>query len=353
MPVPIRDATTLARVHMNAHIALLTEAALPLALEPDTVAALGALAANNGREIVAALAADAAFMRSLADGLRDSAEASADDPPLAPPPPPGPVATAGAAALAAAAAAGGGAAPGAAAGRERALQVWGLLRELCTLAQPLHPIERAAFYRAADAAGVLAAFRAALRRPSLPEALAAVHVRCLDCVLLCLNHDPSLLRRAALDVTSAAEAAETVPARLVALLADGGEMGTLTQASEALRILLDPGSMEPAEQNAFLDAAYERGHFDALLTALAATADGLRDAGDGGGAASAAEEAAGGCSSAGARVCSRCYRRASASTATARSGGWAAARCGARSSPFSASRGARCARRRCASSACC
>ena len=162
MPVPIRDATTLARVHMNAHIALLTEAALPsrsttrwrrsAPSPPTTVARSSPPSPPTPRSCIAA------------DGLRDSAEASAGDRPLAPPPPPGPVATAGAAALAAAAAA-------AAARRRRRRRsragVAGGAPPSCAPSPNRCTRSNAPPYRAADAAGVLHRLP---RRPPPPVA---------------------------------------------------------------------------------------------------------------------------------------------------------------------------------------
>ena len=100
----------------------------------------------------------------------------------------------------------------------------------------------------------------------------------MDVLIHVLAHDPSLVRRAVLGQlleaktvakldtpegsssggeeaidTLASEGggwtARALPAGLVGLLARSEDEGTISQISEALRVLLDPEAMEVAEQN--------------------------------------------------------------------------------------------------------
>lgn len=158
------------------------------------------------------------------------------------------------------------------------LQLWGLLRELCTLAASLHPIARARFYRALAARGLTRALARAAAEPGATGALATVQVRALDVLLLLLNHDPSVVRLSATsdDAEEGTGAAwggarpdgRALVGRLLALLGYGCDEGVLVQASEAARILLDTSGMEPSEQNAFLDQVYSAGHMAGLVSAL-------------------------------------------------------------------------------------
>ena len=67
----------------------------------------------------------------------------------------------------------------------RLLQMWGLLREMCALGAPLHPLTRVRLYMALCSAGLLRALSGALETPSgsygggaaLGEAHTALQVR--------------------------------------------------------------------------------------------------------------------------------------------------------------------------------
>ena len=178
------------------------------------------------------------------------------------------------------------------------MQLWGLLVELCTMAAPLHVLQRASVYRALCAAGLLQVVSGTMHAQHAPR---AVQGRCLDVLLCVLAHDPSLVRRAVLgqlleSVSQPAAAvdhveassngeqavgalacegdgwtARALPAGLVGLLARSGDEGTISQVSEALRVLLDPECMEVAEQNGFLDIFYDGGQMNALLGVLQQT----------------------------------------------------------------------------------
>ena len=143
------------------------------------------------------------------------------------------------------------------------------------MAAPLHVLQRASVYRALCSAGLLQVVSGTLHAQHAPR---AVQVRCLDVLIHVLAHDPSLVRRAVLGQlleaktvakldtpegsssggeeaidTLASEGggwtARALPAGLVGLLARSEDEGTISQISEALRVLLDPEAMEVAEQN--------------------------------------------------------------------------------------------------------
>ena len=97
-----------------------------------------------------------------------------------------------------------------------------------------------------------------------------------------LNHDPSVMRMACVasvadecapaantPAGSARQDARALLSSLVRLLGESSDEGLLTQASEAVRILIDPYSMEAAEQTARLSVPEirEPARFDALLEA--------------------------------------------------------------------------------------
>ena len=158
-------------------------------------------------------------------------------------------------------------------------------------------LQRASVYRALCSAGLLQVVSGTLHAQHAPR---AVQVRCLDVLIHVLAHDPSLVRRAVLGQlleaktvakldtpegsssggeeaidTLASEGggwtARALPAGLVGLLARSEDEGTISQISEALRVLLDPEAMEVAEQNGFLDIFYDGGQMNALLGALQTT----------------------------------------------------------------------------------
>lgn len=154
------------------------------------------------------------------------------------------------------------------------VQLWGLTRELCTLAATLHPVQRSRFYGTLCAAGLFGALRTALSDASdasqQPDEAAAVARRSLEVLLLLLNHDPCLLRRATLADEADGPSGQRADTRatvgqLVGLLSHADE-GILVQVSETLRIILDASTMEPAEQNRFLDYFYGSALSGQLLT---------------------------------------------------------------------------------------
>lgn len=277
MPCPIADPNVLQKVHQNFAISYLTDAALPLSLEPGTSAALSELQGANGKEIVVALCADTTFVDALFDGLgvgppRGFAEGQLGGSS----PPPAPRAPSGRA---------GGAVPAPPADEPTYLQLWGLLRELSSLAAALHPVGRVRVYRTLCARGLVRALALALapavgsgpregigRRQALDA-----QVRALDVLLFVLNHDCAIVRLACVDLPQSASWGGRADARalvsaLVRLLGESSDEGLLTQASESVRILLDPTSMEPSEQNAFLDYVYGAGQLASLLSLLRARA---------------------------------------------------------------------------------
>ena len=91
-------------------------------------------------------------------------------------------------------------------------------------------------------------------------------MRALDVLIALYNHDPSVLRNAA--VADAADQgagnawggprtdARALVGRSLQLLGSADDEGVLVQAAEAGRILLDTSTMSPDEQNAFLDHLY-------------------------------------------------------------------------------------------------
>ena len=308
MPAPISDPATLARIHQNFAIAYLTDAALPLALDPGAAAALAELQASNGKEIVSSLTADERFIRSLFDGLCSG-----------PPTTFGDLLGGGAGAGAGAGGGGGdsssqgggqagggfggmgeatGGAAGRAAGRAteggvvmpaapdaepRYVQLWGLLRELCTLATLHHPISRTRTYKTLAAAGLLGAIALALGGdyPASASATATgaggaaaadadaaaaaggggagggggsggaapppqtsrdyavtAQVRALDVLLCLLNHDPSIVRNACVAAIGdeagggwggGRKEARGLVTQLFKLLGEGSDEGLLVQ----------------------------------------------------------------------------------------------------------------------------
>ena len=179
----------------------------------------------------------------------------------------------------------------------RYVQLWGLLRELCTLVTLSHPISRTRTYKTLAAAGLLQAIGLAIDAEypgGAPLASAAsgpgsgagsssrdfavtAQVRALDVLLCLLNHDPSIFRNACTaqvgDEAGGAwgggrKEARGLVSALIRMLGEGTDEGLLVQASEAVRILMEPFSMEPSEQNAFLDFIYGTGQMSCLLASL-------------------------------------------------------------------------------------
>lgn len=329
MPVPITDGATLDRIHQNFAITYLLECALPLAIEPMASAALSEVQTANARDILANLMKDATFMRALFDGLREEAAYTA----IAEPSPPArdrraigpadaqtpgsvtdvapselgngsPSASADAMHVCTPSSVGsmhsdildtvgcgscdGGRASGSGAGtsappedQPRLLQLWGLLRELSTLTATLYPLLKVRFYKVVFNAGLLGGLAAALASPACSGPLLQVQVCALDVLLMLLAHDPSILRIAATTSpgtadTSAWDAsradARTLLGGMVLMLGEGTDEGPLVQACEVFRIIVDTSTMEPHEQNAFLDHLYCSGHIASLLAALRSSA---------------------------------------------------------------------------------
>ena len=288
MPCPIADATVLARVHQNFVIAYLTDAALPLSLEPGASAVLAELQSNNGKEIVAGLAADDAFLAALFDGLGAGPPSGFTDGSLG-------VGTCGggtreAAPRAAALTSGadGGVTPAPAPEEPLYLQQWGVLRELTGLSALLHPIAKTRVYKALAGRGLLRAMSLALT-PAVGGCGSTVtvgagrrhaidcQVRALDVLLNLLNHDCSIIRLACVDLPASAAWGERSDARalvaaLVRLLGESSDEGLICQVAEAVRIIIDPSSMEPEEHNAFLDFLYGSGQLASILRLLRARA---------------------------------------------------------------------------------
>ena len=152
-----------------------------------------------------------------------------------------------------------------------ALQLWALLLQLCDLAAEMHPLHLCECYGALTSGGVLACAAAALEADP-PAAWGMLHVRCIDVLLALCRHDPAILRRA--DVASLAAGRHggaddgTIVGAAVRLLGRTADEGVVEQLAELLTILLDPSTMEPAEQNAFLDGVYEGGYMSALMRAF-------------------------------------------------------------------------------------
>ena len=101
---------------------------------------------NNAREIVQQLAADPHYFGTLCAALRAVPTGAPGEPAAAPAAAPAPAAEERW---------GGCGEPRPPESESRALQLWGLLVELCTMAAPLHVIQRAAVYRALCCAGLL------------------------------------------------------------------------------------------------------------------------------------------------------------------------------------------------------
>ncbi|KAL1503066.1 hypothetical protein AB1Y20_011132 [Prymnesium parvum] len=255
MPVPILNAATLECIHQNFLISYLTECILPLGLDPGTQTALAEIQQSNGRTIIEHLQSDERFLRQLLDGLTCT-----DPPASATAPTDLHVPAQGSHRRHAASPAP--APPRVESPRE---QLWGLLRELCTLASPLHPICRARFYKSLAAAGLFHALRLATAAP------AAECVRSLEVLLLLLLHDPSAWRTAGLADGPHRADARALLGGLVALLVHADE-GVVVQASEALRVALDASTMAAGEHNGFLDLFYGGGHCAQLVAQLEAHA---------------------------------------------------------------------------------
>ena len=298
-PAPIADPSTLAKIHQNFVISYLTDAALPLVLEPGTSAALTELQSTNGREIVQSLSTDDAFLASLLgglcqgppDGFATGSFAADDEEHRSTPEAPSVKWEGGVI---------GGvmhATPAAPAEEPLYLQRWGLLREFTTLSVLLHSINRARVYKALASHGLLRAISLALGEavggreyghglwvPRVGNSgwrnAIDSQVRALDVLLNVLNHDPAVVRLAC--VANAGEEsqawgggrkeARSLVCSLVRLLGESSDEGLIIQASEAMRILIDPSSMEASEQNAFLDFLYGSGQMASILSMLRARA---------------------------------------------------------------------------------
>ncbi len=291
-PIRIRDEQVHDLIRRNVCIGLLLDEVMPMSVglpESPLVQKLEALQRENARLIVLRLAADAGFLNELLATLRATATCLAEEEAAA-------AAATGAPAdwgvIAGGAAASsreqveaamrlaqrrGACAPALPAPELPIEQLWGLSGELFKLAEPLHPLERlrlysplgvapAAGHYSASSSGLLECAAQLLARAT--DAPTRAVVRCLDVLLLLARHDPSVLRRAELEHGSrfgGGGAAAPLSALVARLVVEMDDEGPMRQGKELLAILLDPSTMEEAERDAFLSAAYARGGCMALI----------------------------------------------------------------------------------------
>eukprot|EP00198_Chlamydomonas_reinhardtii_P002263 XP_001691599.1 predicted protein [Chlamydomonas reinhardtii] len=206
--VPITNAQILAKIHQTYRIQYLKDVILPRSLDDATYATLSSLALFNNMEVVGALMADSAFLPQLFQRLQsaDPADAQWHD-------------------------------------------LVAFLQEFCSLARHLQQQQRASLFNRLVQLGL---FEVVTR--IMMHSVDDVKLKATDVLMSSMQHDVLALREFLYK-----QEEHTLFGLLVRELTDGTDAGLAEQVCEALKLLMDPDTMEaPVEKNEFLDVFYDK-----------------------------------------------------------------------------------------------
>ena len=220
--IPITDATLRSKIVQAHRMGYVKDAVLPRALDDSTFATLSSLQLFNQVDVVAALQADPDFFPALLTALREADAESAQWRDLV-----------------------------------------GFLQELVGLSGRLPAAARNALLTRLIDLGLFPVLSSVLTSGDVPARL-----RAADVLLADVTHDPAPLRRYLQGDGSGLFSA------LVGSVLDPGAAGLQEQASEILKVLLDPDTMDSSvEKDRFIDAFYDD-HVGKLLAAVVGAGDG-------------------------------------------------------------------------------
>ncbi|KAG2450841.1 hypothetical protein HYH02_004675 [Chlamydomonas schloesseri] len=206
--VPITNAQILAKIHQTYRIQYLKDVILPRSLDDATYATLSSLALFNNMEVVGALMADGAFLPQLFQRLQsaDPADPQWHD-------------------------------------------LVAFLQEFCSLARHLQQQQRASLFNRLVQLGL---FEVVTR--IIEHSVDDVKLKATDILMSSMQHDVTALREFLYK-----QAGHTLFGLLVRELTDSTDAGLAEQVCEALKLLMDPDTMEaPVEKNELLDVFYDK-----------------------------------------------------------------------------------------------
>jgi len=205
--LPIRDPAILAKIHQNFRVSYIKDVVLPRSLDDNTFATLNSIMYMNTIAILGHVQSDADYLSSLFTQLND---------------------------------------PLVSANRRRELSR--LLLELCNLARNLQLFNRNSFYRRLVDFGLFTPVARLVACDQADVQLNTAEVLAATCM-----HDPCMLRQFVL----AERPPRATLQALVRTFTAQSEAGLKAQLMEVLRFLLDPETMENAEQQEFLNLFYD------------------------------------------------------------------------------------------------
>ncbi|GFR48535.1 hypothetical protein Agub_g10432 [Astrephomene gubernaculifera] len=206
--VPISNPQILAKIHQTYRIQYLKDVILPRSLDDATYATLSSLALFNNMEVVGALMSDPAFLPQLFQRLQqaDTGDVQWHD-------------------------------------------LVAFLQEFCSLARHLQQQQRASLFSRLTQLGL---FEVVTR--IMLHSGTEVKLRATDILMSSMQHDVLALREFLYKQSD-----HTLFGLLVHELTDGTDAGLAEQVCEALRLLMDPDTMEqPVEKNEFLEVFYDK-----------------------------------------------------------------------------------------------
>ncbi|PNH02464.1 Serine/threonine-protein phosphatase 4 regulatory subunit 3, partial [Tetrabaena socialis] len=215
--LPITNAQILAKIHQTYRIQYLKDVILPRSLDDATYATLSSLALFNNMEVVGSLMVDPSFLPQLVQRLQQA------DP-----------------------------------GDAQWHDLVAFLQEFCSLARHLQQQQRASLFNRLIQLGL---FEVVTR--IMLHSADDVKLRATDILMSSMQHDVLALREFLYK-----QPEHTLFGLLVHELTDGRDSGLAEQVCEALKLLMDPDSMEqPVEKNEFLEVFYDK-YMDKLTDVL-------------------------------------------------------------------------------------
>ncbi|GLC50218.1 hypothetical protein PLESTB_000355400 [Pleodorina starrii] len=212
--VPISNPQILAKIHQTYRIQYLKDVILPRSLDDATYATLSSLALFNNMEVVGALMADPSFLPQLFQRLQqtDPSDTQWHD-------------------------------------------LVAFLQEFCSLARHLQQQQRASLFNRLIQLGL---FEVVTR--IMLHSAEDVKLKATDILMSSMQHDVLALREFLYKQPD-----HTLFGLLVHELTDGRDTGLAEQVCEAIKLLMDPDTMEqPVEKNEFLEVFYDK-YLDKLI----------------------------------------------------------------------------------------
>ncbi|GIL44732.1 hypothetical protein Vafri_2247 [Volvox africanus] len=212
--VPITNPQILAKIHQTYRIQYLKDVILPRSLDDATYATLSSLALFNNMEVVGALMADPSFLPQLFQRLQqtDPSDTQWHD-------------------------------------------LVAFLQEFCSLARHLQQQQRASLFNRLIQLGL---FEVVTR--IMLHSAEDVKLKATDILMSSMQHDVLALREFLYK-----QPEHTLFGLLIHELTDGRDTGLAEQVCEAIKLLMDPDTMEqPVEKNEFLEVFYDK-YLDKLI----------------------------------------------------------------------------------------